>query len=372
MDKRRRTFLSYATGLAAGVGVGEVTTASDQKHFPRYRHSVKTRELLSMFGLKYPILQAPAGGSTGPELAAAVCNAGAMGSIALTTASIETASERVKKLVSLTKGTFAVNYILSSPLSSEPKSLPAVLDAGAPVVQFSWGIPNERQAATIHAVGARFGVQVANREGARAALAAGADYLVCQGIEAGGHVQSTTPLFEVMEAVLAEVDQQPVFAAGGIADGTGIRRALEAGASGASLGTRFVATQESRAHLEYKKALLEARDGSQTALSVCFVDGWANATARSLRNDTFVRWEAAGCPTAGKRPGEGDVLATKPDGRPVLRYATLSPTNVLTGNGVADCALWAGMGVGLINELPSASDLVHRLWAECEAAASQS
>lgn len=368
MDNRRRTFLSYATGLGAVIGVGGVSAAADQKRSTPYILSEKTRELLSSFGLKYPILQAPAGGSTGPELAAAVCNAGAMGSMALTTASIETARDRVKKLVALTKGTFAINYILSSPLSSEPKSLPAVLDAGAPVVQFSWGIPNARQVATIRAAGARFGVQVANREGARAALDVGADYLVCQGIEAGGHVQSTTPLFDVLEVVLAEVDRQPVFAVGGIADGAGIRRALEAGASGASLGTRFVATQESRGHADYKKALLQARDGSQTALSVCFVDGWANATARSLRNNTFVRWEAAGCPTAGKRPGEGDVLATKPDGKPVLRYATLSPTNALTGTGIADCAVWAGMGVGLINDLPSAGDLVHRLWAECKAA----
>lgn len=369
MDNRRRTFLGYATGLGAAIGVGGVTAAANQKRSTPYAHSEKTRELLSLFGLKYPILQAPAGNATGPELAAAVCNAGAMGSIALTIASIETATDRVRKLVALTKGTFAVNYILSSPLSSEPKSLPAVLDAGAPVVQFSWGIPTERQVATIRAAGARFGVQVANRDGARAALDAGADYLVCQGIEAGGHVQSTTPLSEVLEAALDEVDQQPVFAVGGIADGAGIRRALEAGASGASLGTRFVATQESRAHPDYKKALLQAKDGSQTALSVCFVDGWANATARSLRNNTFVRWEAAGCPTAGQRPGEGDVLATKPDGSPVLRYAALSPGNALTGSGVADCALWAGMGVGLVNDLPSASDLVHRLWAECEMAA---
>ena len=91
MDTRRRAFLSYATGLGAAIGVGGVSAAADQKRPTPYTHSEKTRELLSLFGLRYPILQAPAGGATGPEMAAAVCNAGAMGSIALTTASIETA-----------------------------------------------------------------------------------------------------------------------------------------------------------------------------------------------------------------------------------------------------------------------------------------
>jgi nitronate monooxygenase len=344
-----------------------VTTAEDQKPSAAYMSSQRTRELLSLFDLKYPILQAPVGGASGPDLAAAVCAAGAMGSMAMTIATSELARERVKKVLAVAKGTFAVNYILS--YAPEPKSLAAVLDAGAPVVQFSWGIPAKHQVAMVRSSGARFGVQVANREGARAALDAGADYLVCQGVEAGGHVQASSSLLDALAAVLAEASRQPVFAAGGIADGAGIRRVLQAGASGAALGTRFVATRESPAHPDYKHALLKAADGSQTALSVCFQDGWSNALHRNLRNDTFIRWEAAGCPAPGMRPGEGDILATRPDGKPVLRYATLSPNNTLTGAGVADCALYAGMGVGLINDLPSAGDLVRRLWAECEAAA---
>jgi nitronate monooxygenase len=367
MDSGRRTFLDHVAGLSAALGSSEVIAAADAG-FPKaaYAHSSRTKEFLSAFRLTYPIFQAPAGGSAGPDLASAVCNAGAMGTMASsTTASPEEARERVRRVVSATGGTFAVNYILA--LAPEPKSLEVVLDAGAPVVHFSWGIPGKQLVAAVRSAGARFGVQVASRDGARAALDGGADYLVCQGIEAGGHVQASTALLDALAAVLAEAGQQPVLAAGGIADGAGIRRVLEAGASGAVLGTRFVATRESDAHPQFKEALLKG-EGGDTALSVCFQGGWPNALHRSLRNETFIRWEAAGCPPEGRRPGEGDVLGTRPDGKPLLRYSAISPSKAITGDRISESALYAGLGVGLIKDLPSAGDLVRRLWAECEAA----
>ena len=315
-----------------------------------------------MFGLTYPIFQAPIGPSSSPDLASAISGAGAMGSMAMGRASIEEVRDRVKKVLSSTRRPFVVNYILAF----EPKSLDAALHAGAPIVQFSWGIPDKHMVAAVRSAHARFGVQVANADGARAALDAGADYVVCQGVEAGGHVQASSALLDGLPKILGEVDQTPVLAAGGIGDGAGIRRVLEAGASGAVLGTRFLATRESYAHPDYKQALLKA-DENQTALTVCFQDGWI-ALHRSLRNDTLIRWEAAGCPPAGKRPGEGDVLARTPDGQPMLRYAVDSPPKSLTGDHVLDCALYAGTGVGLVRDMPAAADLVRRLWAECEAA----
>jgi nitronate monooxygenase len=142
---------------------------------------------------------------------------------------------------------------------------------------------------------------------------------------------------------------------------------LAAGASGAALGSRFVATEESYAHPEYKQALVKA-DGTQTTLTVCFEGAWSNALHRSLRNETFLRWEAAGCPPAGKRPGEGDILAKRPDGSAVLRYAAFSPSKAITGDRITECALHAGLGVGEINDIPPAGNLVRRLWTECETA----
>jgi nitronate monooxygenase len=186
--------------------------------------------------------------------------------------------------------------------------------------------------------------------------------------EAGGHVQANSRLLETLPKVLDEAKLTPVIAAGGIGNGADIRTMLSAGASGAILGTRFVATRESSAHQEYKNSLLKA-DKGDTVLTVCFEGGWPYATHRVLRNGTFIRWDAAGCPPVGKRPGEGDVVATRSDGGTVLRYAISSPLASFTGNQLLDCALYAGEGVGAVRDIPAAGDLVARLWKECVTAA---
>jgi nitronate monooxygenase len=311
---------------------------------------------MARFGLRYPIMQAPYGG---PVLAAAISNAGALGTVSLWVGTEEAARERVQTMRQTTAHLFAVNYVLSF----EPRSLPAALDAGAPVVHFSWGIPSAAAAAMVRQRGAIFGVQIATVEGAAAALEAGASYLVCQGVEAGGHVQSSTPLYELLPRVAERAKDTPVLAAGGISRGRDICRALCAGASGVLIGTRFVATQESMAHPEYKAALLRA-GATDTALSVCFQDGWPGALHRTLRNATLARWEAAGCPPVGQRPGEGDVVARLADGSPVARYHFASPQRGVEGE-VTDLALYAGAGVGDITDLPPVAELITRLWEEC-------
>jgi nitronate monooxygenase len=234
------------------------------------------------------------------------------------------------------------------------------------VVQFSWGLPTKELVAAVRQTGAKFGVQVGTAEGARAALDLGADYVVSQGNEAGGHVQSSTPLYELLPRVLEEANGAPVVVAGGIGHGAKIRAALVAGASGALLGTRFVACRECAAHQVYKDALIRAQ-AKDTALSVCFQNEWAGATHRTLRNGTLVRWESAGCPPPGKRPGEGDIIATRPDGRRVVRYSADGPQSGYQGT-LTDLAMYAGQGVGDVKDVPGARELVDRLWMECLAA----
>ena len=189
---------------------------------------------------------------TCPELAIAVANAGAMGALAISGWPLEKARDAVSRVRAATKGPFFVNYILGL----EPASLKAVLDAGAPAVQFSWGVPTKEAVSAIRAAGAKMGMQITGAESARAALDAGADYLVCQGTEAGGHVQATRGLYEALPLVLEEAKQIPVIASGGIGNGQGIRKALMAGALGAMLGTRFLATIESNAHPAFKQAVV--------------------------------------------------------------------------------------------------------------------
>jgi nitronate monooxygenase len=121
---------------------------------------------------------------------------------------------------------------------------------------------------------------------ARAAEAAGADAVIAQGVEAGGHVRGRTPVLELVERVRAAV-KVPVLAAGGIVDREGVGQVLDAGAVAAVLGTRFLLSDESRAHPDYKRRCLEA-DG--TVLTEFFGFGWADAPHRVIANAATRRW----------------------------------------------------------------------------------
>src|SRR5579862_9358977 len=192
--------------------------------------------------LRYPIWQAPTASLAGPELAAAVSKAGGMGSLALTWTESDVAAEHIRQVRSETDNLFCVNFALAF----APHALEASLDAGAPIVSFSWGDP-EPYLPRVRAAGASFGIQVTNVAGVHRAVEQGADFLICQGNEAGGHVQSNTSLWELLPRIVEAARGVPVIAAGGIALGQEIARVLALGAKGAVLGTRFVATQESRA-----------------------------------------------------------------------------------------------------------------------------
>jgi nitronate monooxygenase len=364
MKRTRRDFIKTSAVAGATFGVvGALGLEGSQPGRAIPMPTERAKAMMALFGQKYPIFEACHGNSTSPDLAIAVSNAGAMGALAgANLASPGEARIAVSKVRSATKRPFVVNFILRN----EPTSLTAALDAGAPIVQFSWGMPTKEMVSAVRAAGAKLGMQVTSAESARAALDLGADYLVCQGTEAGGHVQANRGLYEALPIVLKEARRTPVVASGGIGDGQGIRKALLAGASAGMLGTRFVATVESNAHPAYKHAILAAH-ARDTVLTVCFQDGWSGATHRALRNRTFVMWDAAGCPPIGKRPGEGDVVATTPDGNKVLRYWYASPVQGLEG-AVTECALFAGLGVDFIKDLPPAGELVERLWRECESA----
>jgi nitronate monooxygenase len=309
--------------------------------------------------IERPIIQAPIGGLGSVELVAAVSNAGGVGSLALTWCDAEVAARLVKAVTQRTRAPFIANFVLSF----APASLPAALEAGVPMVTFSWGMPGP-WVDTVHSFGAAVGVQVGTLAGARRALQEGCDFIVCQGVEAGGHVQSSLPLHALLPAVAAEAGAVPVMAAGGLADGADIAAAFARGASGVMLGTRFVASTESQAHDAYKAALLAA-GSDDTALTGCFDGGWPYALHRVLRNATLMDWEAAGCPPVGRRPGEGNVVARDESGRPVHRYDDAPPSAGMQGE-ILSCCLYAGTGVARINELRSAGELVRELWRDAQ------
>lgn len=319
---------------------------------------MKESRLASRLGLQYPILQAPIGSMAGIELASAVSNSGGLGSLALTWTPKETAVELVRNLHAQTSRPFFVNYVLAFPLLS----LNEILDAGVRVVTFAWGNP-KHLVQKCHDASALVGVQVGTENGAKAARDSGADFIICQGVEAGGHVQSTTPLLSLLDRVIQSCPDVPVVAAGGLTDGEDIARVLSAGADAVMLGTRFVATVESRAHLLYKQAILDS-NSENAVVTVCFRGGWENTLHRVLRNSTLINWESAGCPPAGSRPGEGEQIASNDSGRVIMRYDEMPPANDMRGD-ILDCVLYAGTGCEKIKDVPSVSELLPRLWSEC-------
>ena len=309
-------------------------------------------------GLQIPILQAPVGAAAGPDLAEAVGAAGGMGSVPLTNMSLPEALAVVSRLK--TRGVpFFVNFVLVF----GDETIRAVAGARPPAITLSWGL-DRALVADIRASGVRVGLQVGSQAGAEAALAAGADFLIAQGMEAGGHVQSSTPLAVLLPQVVDLAGTVPVVAAGGIATGAAIAAALNAGAQAVTMGTRFVATRESSAHDLYKQALVQAAGPETTALTNCFDGGWPYAMHRVLRNSTLTAWEAAGCPAAPHRPGEGDVLA-RAGGAEVRRYDDTPPFAGLLGQ-IEGACLYAGTGVGAITAIESAATLMARLWDEAQ------
>ena len=318
------------------------------------------QQFMTSFGLRVPIVQAPTGSIAGPELAIAVTNAGGIGALGLTWTPPDQAFAQVQQVRQSTSGPFLVNFALAFP----PNALPAALDAGAPIVSFSWGDPAP-YIAQIRARGTRWGMQVTNAAGARRAVELGADFLICQGIEAGGHVQSSTSLFDLLPTIVHAAGSTPVIAAGGLATGADIADVLRQGASAAMLGTRFVATQESRAHDVYKQKLVQSTS-ADTVLTVCFDGGWPQAAHRVLRNSTLECWEALGCSAHGLRPGENELTGANAQGEPIRRYDDTAPRQGFTGDIEAMC-LYAGTGCASITDLPSASDLIPLLWREYEA-----
>ena len=315
-------------------------------------------KFMEMFDLKYPIIQAPTDGPATADLAIAVGNSGCMGALPLTWVTPEESFKRIQEVKSKTKGPIFANFVLNF----IPTSLNQAIAAGIEIVQFSWGLPDSYVVEKLRSNGIKLGIQVASKEGAIEALKLNPDYLVCQGTEAGGHVQSSQPLMPALLEVLSIAKDIPVAASGGISTGEDIHKYLSAGAAAVVMGPRFVATKESFAHDEYKKALIEG-SATDTVFTVCLNRGWNNGTHRILKNSTFNMWSAAGCPQPGSRPGETDIVAQDLDGTLYQRYSNNTPIQSNTGDVMA-LGPYAGFGVDSIKDIPSVEELVKRLWRE--------
>lgn len=319
--------------------------------------------LCRTLGIEYPILAAAMGGVTVPEFAAAVSNAGGLGQVTVTGLDVAGVESRVRQTRELTDRPFAVNVILDIWKEHE---IDAALDAGAPLLFLFWGeaAPHVDRA---HRSGAKVIVQVGSVAEAVAAAAAGADVVVAQGFEAGGHVRGTTPLFALLPMVVEAVHPVPVVAAGGIVDGRGLAASLSLGAQGVLMGTRFLASEEAYVHPEYQRRVLES-PGETVYAEDLFDVAWPSAPHRMLPNRVVREWEAAGRPPLGSRAGEGSIVGHSSAGGRVIeiaRYTSFTPTPVFDGD-IEEAPLWAGMSVGLVREVKPAGEIVRETVREAE------
>jgi nitronate monooxygenase len=271
--------------------------------------------LTDRLGLRHPIVQAPMGGAAGPELADAVARAGALGML---TAGPRSSADDLRRDVAAVSEQVGIGT-LAWRLAAEPEILEATLDARPLAIAISAG-DVAPYAGRVREAGIPLFVQVPNAEAARAAAAAGADFVVAQGTDAGGHTGpvGTLPL---LEAVLAAVDV-PVLAAGGIASGRGLAGVLAMGAVGAWIGTRFYASREALGADERKRRIVAARE-----------------TDTVYTRDFDV---AHGIPWPEEFPGR--ALTDEPTAQPV----------------------YAGQAAGAIDDVPPAGELVERMSAQAE------
>ena len=305
--------------------------------------------LTERFGLEYPIVSAPMGAVAGGRLAAAVSNAGALGLVGggygdpgwmrteLSIAREETARPWGVGLITW----HATRDTVELALSYEPHAF-----------MLSFGDPGPFVPAIKEANCALI-CQVQDIEDARAAMLAGADIIVAQGTEAGGHGadRATLPL---VPAVVDAVAPTPVLAAGGIVDGRGLAAALMLGAHGALMGTRFYAATEALGHRRAKERIVAAGGGDTRRTRVFDIvreHTWPEPyTGRAIRNPFMERWDER----------EDDLAAALDEEIPGFQAAVRE--------GDVDTAMvWAGEAVDLISDVAPAAGLVSRIGAEAEA-----
>lgn len=215
---------------------------------------MRTR-ITELLGIEYPIIQGGMAWVAEYHLAAAVSNAGGLGLIGTASAPAEWVREQIREAKKLTDKPFGINIMMISPYADEVAKV--AVEEGVAVVTTGAGSP-EKYVKMWKEAGIKVIPVVASVAMAKRMKRCGADALVAEGTEAGGHIGENTTMVLVPQVV--DAVEIPVIAAGGIADGRGIAAAFMLGAEGVQIGTRFVVTEEAQVHENYKECILKARD----------------------------------------------------------------------------------------------------------------
>jgi nitronate monooxygenase len=314
--------------------------------------------ITKLLGIDHPIISAPMGPDmTGPDLVAAVSSAGAFGILQAQFSPPPGLREEIRKTRDLTDRPFGVNFLLHFPVEEQ---VAACLEEDVNALSFFWGDPSP-YVKRAHDAGKLVIHQVGSVDDARRSAEAGVDLIIAQGFEAGGHVAGVISTMVLVPQVVDAVSPTPVAAAGGIVDARGVAAVLALGAQAAVLGTRFLASSESRAHPEYKQKLLRAV-GEDTVHTILFGHGWPHAPVRTLRTAFVEEWlgnEAQGQESRTDEPVIGHTTIAGQE-MPVLRFMGMPPNSDSSGD-IELRSLLAGQGVGHIRDIKPAKEIVHEL-----------
>jgi enoyl-[acyl-carrier protein] reductase II len=306
--------------------------------------------LTDMLGIEHPVMLAGMGGVSYHRLVAAVSEAGGFGTLGAAAMSSAQMEAEIRGVRELTEKPFGVDLLAALPqrMIADAKK---VVEGGASLFVAGLGVPRD-VIAVLHDGNVLVASMCGKVRHAIAAVEAGCDFVIAQGTEAGGHTGTIATMPLVPQIVDAVGERTPVVAAGGIFDGRGLAAALSLGADGVWLGTRFIATPEARAVDGYKEALLGAHE-DDTVIS----RGFTGKTLRALRNDWTEYIE--------EHPEE---LRPFPEqmGRAVAANALHIGGDDETPVDPKKECYPSGQGVGAIDALVPAGELVHRIVDEAE------
>jgi NAD(P)H-dependent flavin oxidoreductase YrpB (nitropropane dioxygenase family) len=304
-----------------------------------------------LLGIEHPIALGGMGSIYSPDLVAAVSNAGGFGAMGCHHLKPDEVRAGAAAIRERTNKPFALNFLIFDLIE---EAYEAALATRPPAIAFAWPRPDQDIKSYIdraHSAGCKVTFMAGGVPEAKRAAEAGADVIIAQGTEGGGHVGWQASL-ALIPMVVDAVKPTPVLAAGGIADGRGLAAALALGADGALLGTRFLATVESPLHANFKQAIVTA-DGHDTLLSeipdIAAGKVWPGAMSRSKRNAFIERW-------AGRewalRQGRAEAMDKVREARKL--------------GDINEAPLSMGQDAGLIHDIPPAGEVVRRIAREAE------
>jgi NAD(P)H-dependent flavin oxidoreductase YrpB (nitropropane dioxygenase family) len=316
------------------------------------------------FGLTTPIVNAGMAMIARPALAAAVCGAGGLGTIGSDINPPDVLRDLVRQTKSLTRRPFGVDLI-GDFVTDEHVSV--LMEEQVALSIFFWTLPTREHVERLKQAGIKVWMQVGRVAEAERAAALGADALVVQGAEAGGHNRAEASTMTLFPRIRRRFPGLPLLAAGGIVDGATMAAALVLGAAAVWCGSRFLASQEAEAHDAYKKRVMSADVGDTAILSI-YGPEWPDQAMRAIVNDGARA--ALGRESEAIQVAQGQIIgSTVLNGQkiPVPRYSAILPTHDFDGD-IEQACLTAGQSAGNIGEILPAAEIVRRMTNEAKTA----